>query len=154
MKIYDIDELIINNGVVDLTQTTFKYQVDVTSTRTYTVQRGEEMRIDLISDSIYDNIDNIDILCNYNNIDNPLNFKEGEVIKFPDESYIPNLRWTDPVITDSEVINKSPSKTTRKDTSRKDYIDNNKSLTPTQLSRRISPLNTGSDQLSIGDGLF
>ena len=156
MKIYDIDELKSTNGFHDLTQTTFNYNIDVfnESTRQYFVRRGEEKRIDLISDTLYQNVDNVDILCSYNNIDNPLNFKEGELIIYPDYSDIINLRYVDPDLLENELTTQSTSKTTRKDPSRQEYVDNKRALTPTQLNRRISPLNTGSDQLSIGDGLF
>ncbi len=157
MKIYDIDELKFTVGFYsDLTQITFNYNPEVfnSSTGQYVIQRGEEMRMDLVCETIYQNVDNVDILCNYNNIDNPLNFKEGELISYPDESNIINLRYVDEDLLDTEITNQSPSKTTRKDPNRKEYNDNNRALSPTQLDRRISPLNTDSDQLSIGDGLF
>jgi hypothetical protein len=157
MEIYDINKLKFRDGFADLTESTFIYNTEIinsTSTIGYIVQRGEEMRVDLISDSIYNNVDNVDILCNYNNIDNPLNFKEGEFIEFPIESSISELRYTDTDLQEDELISQSPSKTTRKDPTRKDYISNNQSLPPTQLDKRISPLNTNGNQLSIGDGLF
>lgn len=157
MEIYDINNLKFRDGFADLTESTFDYNTEIInseSTIGYIVQRGEEMRVDLICDSIYNNVDNVDILCNYNNIDNPLNFKEGEFIEFPIESAISELRYTDTELREEDLIAQSPSKTTRKDPTRKDYVSNNQSLPPTQLDKRVSALNTDGDNLSIGDGLF
>ncbi len=76
MKITDIDKLkrsTDNQNLFDLTTATFKFSwVDAQYTQ-YKVKKGEEMRIDLICNSIYGNVDNIDILLNVNNISNPLN---------------------------------------------------------------------------------
>ena len=77
MKIYDIDNLKKDDtGNYDLSQLTFKHRNDV-EMYSYVVQQGEEMRIDLISESIYGSIEYVDILMHINYIDNPLNIKEG-----------------------------------------------------------------------------
>ena len=52
----------------------------------YVVQQGEEMRIDLVMMSIYDDVSilkSMDVLLFINNIDNPLNVMVGDVIYYP-----------------------------------------------------------------------
>lgn len=142
-----------SDGTFDLNVNTYdsRYQANLNS---YTTQMGEEMRIDLISETIYKNIDDIDILCNINKIDNPLNFKEGEQIVFPNSDTIQLLRYDDPILTDEEDISQTPSKRTRKDPNRKDYIDKNRKLPTTQLSEKLNPISLDSNQIVIGGGLF
>ena len=82
MKIYDLNNIDKVDGFYDLTQLTFRYDVGVSLSQ-YTVQKGEEMRMDLVCESIYNNTDYIDILCSINNIDNPLNIREGQIIIYP-----------------------------------------------------------------------
>jgi len=157
MDLHDIDILRFVNGIADLSQNTFNYDNEIIgneSEKAYIIQRGEEMRADLICDNLYDNVDNVDMLCNYNGIDNPLNFKEGETIFYPMESNVSKLRYSDPNLQENDLLTQSPTKTTRKDPNREEYINNNRSLPPTQLSRRIDPLTSENDDLSIGDGLF
>lgn len=144
-----------NDGTFDLTLNTFDSNSDSLLTALpYTIQKGEEMRIDLISETLYRDIDDIDILCNINNIDNPLNFKEGEIIVYPSKDAIDNLRFNDPALTDEEDITQVPSKQTRKDPNRKQYIDNNRKLPPNQLPEKLDPINLDSNQIIIGGGLF
>ena len=53
---------------------------------TYTVQTGEEMRIDLVMMSIYNDpyvLKDTDIILFLNDIDNPLNINVGDVIRYP-----------------------------------------------------------------------
>ena len=75
MKIYDIDNLLKKNNQYDLFTRTYKYSANGIQYSSYRVQKGEEMRIDLVCKSIYGNIDYVDIILNVNNISNPLNIK-------------------------------------------------------------------------------
>ena len=78
MKIYDIDTLEKDDsGNYNLTQLTYQSDFNIVNYQQYEVQKGEEMRIDLVCQSIYGSLDYIDIILNANNIDNPLNIKEG-----------------------------------------------------------------------------
>ena len=70
MKVYDIDQLKrleSNINLYDLTKLTFKTVFKEIIYNEYKVQKGEEMRIDLVCQSIYGNIENIDIILNVNN---------------------------------------------------------------------------------------
>lgn len=159
MNIFDINELEKDeSGNYDLTQRTFQLVLDG-SIRfgEYTIQKGEEMRIDLICDSIYTGFNDpkeyADIILSVNNIDNPLNLKEGTTIIFPIND-IDSLRYSEPK-DDSEITTLGNSnKSTKKDKSRKDYIKNNLSLPPTILEEGIDIFDTDGDKIILGNGLF
>lgn len=155
MKIYDIDQLgKSDNGLYDLTKLTFKTKFEGISYGDYVVQKGENMRIDLICYSIYNNVDNIDILLNVNNISNPLNIKEGTVIKYPDLSSIDEFKV---INTNSDSVQKSLSnvnKSTTNDSARQSYVDQNYSLPPTILDSPVKQTSVDGNTVKIGTGLF
>ena len=70
-EFYDLNKLTFNHRYVDVQYATYK------------VQKGEEMRIDLVCESIYGSTSHIDIILNVNKISNPLNIKEGITIIYP-----------------------------------------------------------------------
>jgi len=156
MEIYDISELKRNlQDVYDITQITFQYDPDNSvSFKEYTVQSGEEMRIDMVCDSIYGNTKYVDILCSVNNIDNPLNIKEGESIIYPVESHIIALRYSDSDYSEDIQILINPEKKSNQDPNRKKYQDDNQSIPPTLLPRRLDPINLEGSNFNIGEGLF
>jgi len=154
MKIYDIDKLEKDSsGNYNLTQLTF--QTDYTSLRyqQYEVQKGEEMRIDLVCKSIYDNTDYVDIILNVNNIDNPLNIQEGTILIYP-VGNIDSLRYSDVKKQTSAEVLSNTNKQQRKDYNRKKYVENNLSLPPTILNERTQQYDISSDVIILGDGLF
>ncbi len=156
MNIFDIDNLQKgSNGLYDFTKITFKYKYDQIAYFQYKVQKGEEMRIDLVCNSIYNNIDYIDILLNVNNISNPLNIKEGSIILYPDKSSIEFLR-----IDNNKSDNKdskslgNTNKETRTDSDRKKYIEENYSLPPTTLDKETDQVTVKGGTIELGNGLF
>lgn len=156
MKIFDLEKIQKKSNpqdLYDLTQETFEYKRDI-QYLTYKIQRGEEMRIDLVCQSIYGNIDNIDIILNVNNISNPLNIKEGSVIIYPNSSDISNLR---PEIKDNSEVVKSlanSNKSTRIDRGRQAYIESNYSLPPTVLQSSIEQVKISQNSINLGNDLF
>jgi hypothetical protein len=106
----------------------------------YTVQRGEDMRIDLVMKSIYDDIftfSQIDVILHINNIMNPLNIREGMVLYYPPSEALEEYRYYE---EGSVASNKSIrqrlgylNKTTRVDDKRKKFLDSNYSLPPVVL---------------------
>ena len=150
MKIYDLNNIDKVDGLYDLTQLTFRYDVGVPLSQ-YTVQKGEEMRMDLVCESIYNNTDYIDILCSINNIDNPLNIREGQIIVYP-TSNLDALRYSEPETEEINLISNS-NKTTRKDTNRKKYLENNLALPPTTLKKRTNQFNIDGENIILGRGL-
>lgn len=129
----------------------------------YIVGRDDEMRIDLIFKNIYElesnevgvYLGNIDILLSLNNIDNPLNIKEGTVIRYPEFGQFSLFRLE---IEENQSKIKSsvgqklavPNKTTRKDKSRGTYLSNDYSLPPVVLEAPREPVRIEDNIFSIG----
>jgi hypothetical protein len=157
MKITDIDKLKRdpeNSNLVDLTKVTFKFSwVDAQYTQ-YRVKKGEEMRIDLICNSIYGNVDNIDILLNVNNISNPLNIKEGSTILYPDISQLDNLRPREVSTEDKQKLLSNKDKATKVDPSRQAYVEQNYNLPPTVMDMPTEQIKVASGNVTVGTGLF
>ena len=165
MKIFDMDTIGISSGgnydptlftipPYDITQLTFQLKLDGSVVYSqYTVQPGEEMRIDLVCQSIYGNTNYVDILLDVNNIDNPLNIKEGSIITFPN-SNIDLLRYSGVDNTSDILTLANSNKSTRKDTTRQQYVENNMSLPPTILEQTTNQFDITGDNIVLGDGLF
>jgi len=154
MKIYDIDTLEKDDsGKYNLNQLTF--QSDYTSLRyqQYEVQKGEEMRIDLVCESIYGNTDYVDIILNVNNIDNPLNIQEGTILIYPTGN-IDSLRYSDIKKQNTAEVLANTNKQQRKDNNRKKYVENKYSLPPTIMNDRTQQYDISSDVIVLGSGLF
>lgn len=154
MKIYDIDTLEKDeSGKYNLTQLTF--QTDYTSLgyQQYAVQKGEEMRIDLVCESIYGNTDYVDIILNVNNIDNPLNIQEGTILIYPTGN-IDSLRYSDIKNQNAAEVLANTNKQQRKDNNRKKYVENKYSLPPTIMNDRTQQYDISSDVIVLGSGLF
>ena len=96
------------------------------------------------------------IICYINNIDNPLNIKEGSVIKYPTD--LGNIREFRVLDIDQDLNNKSkikerlsfPNKSTRKDKSREDFIKGGYSLPPVVLETPRPPVSIKDGKFSIG----
>jgi hypothetical protein len=99
---------------------------------TYIVQTGEEMRLDLIMSSIYGDDESIlkdmDIILYINNIDNPLNISAGDIIYYPLVEKLSIYRYIYELPSNSDgsikEILSTPNKTTKKDNSRKSFVEN------------------------------
>jgi hypothetical protein len=108
----------------------------------------------LVCNSIYQNIEYCDILLNVNNIDNPLNIKEGSVILYPIND-IDILRYSAPDNVDINKVLANSNKATRKDQSRKQYAENNLNLPPTVLEESTNQFNIDNpNSIVLGTGLF
>jgi len=130
---------------------------------TYVVGRDDEMRIDLIFKNIYEleynevgiYLGNIDVLLSINNIDNPLNIKEGTIIKYPQLGQFDlfRLRINENQAKIKNSVGKKlavPNKTTRKDKSRGSYLENDYSLPPVVLETPREPVRIEDTIFSIG----
>lgn len=154
MNIYDIDKLKKNpDGSYDLTQLTFNSRSDV-EFFSYTVQSGEEMRMDLVCQSIYGDVEFIDVIMHINNIDNPLNIKEGTTIKYPPSNKLQLFRIEEEKKDDVQKKLANPNKSTRKDNNRKKYIEQGYSLPPVVLEKPVDPVRVTDDGISIGGVSF
>lgn len=162
MNIYDLDNVkrvkqkldkeLGQQYFFDLTQSTFNSRNDVTLNYWY-VQPDEEMRIDVICYRIYKNTDYVDILLNVNKIDNPLNIKPGDIIKYPGENDIILFRVEE---TQKQAVQKllNRNKAPRKDNNRKNYIEQNYSLPPTVLPIPTNAVSISGPDIIIGGGLL
>lgn len=138
-----------STGIYDLTLLTSQSRNDVILFE-YTVQSGEEMRIDLVSESIYGSNEYIDVIMHINNIDNPLNIKEGSTLLYPSSENINLFRIseTKKSSVQSTILNKN--KTTRTDSNRQSYIEQGYSLSPVFLDTPSNPVQVQGNNITIG----
>lgn len=163
MNIVSIDETrYINNSVDgwdrwDIFAPSFTNITDLTTLNVYEVQRGEEMRIDLVMKSIYDNtysLKDLDVVLYINNIDNPLNIREGMLLYYPETTEFINFRYYE---NGSDTVSKSIksqlgvlNKTTRKDENRKKFLDANYSLPPTVMKESKPAVTISNGNIFVG----
>jgi hypothetical protein len=157
MRVFDLEVLKKGeDGMYDLFQNTFDYTKE-NYFLSYTVTKEDEMRLDLISYKLYGTTDYMDIIWNVNNIDNPLNIKQGTVLIYPSTD-LDSLRITPPEENESvrlEVTSRPiVDKTTRIDPNRQTYNQNNSSLPPTILDRKTNQIDISSNRIVFGSNLF
>jgi hypothetical protein len=123
----------------------------------YIVQKGEEMRIDLVMLSMYDEdrtvLENIDIICFINDLDNPLNIYTGQKLYYPPSAQLDSYRiLVNQKNSTSQVKNKLavPNKTTRKDNNRSKYVENGYSLPPVVLNTPQAPVRLEGQSILVG----
>jgi len=155
MNIKSFDDIRWANNKWDLNVPSFKMIQPALAS--YTVQRGEDMRIDLVMKSIYDDIYNfkdIDILLYINNIDNPLNVREGMILYYPELSAFEGYRFYEEV---SAAVKKSVkqslgvlNKTTRVDEKRKKFLDSDYSLPPVVLQESRPSVTMDDNKIKVG----
>ena len=140
----------------DLNAPSFKfYSGDLES---YVVQRGEDMRIDLVMKSIYDDIYNfsdLDVILYINGIDNPLNIREGMIIYYPVPESVEEYRYyeSEKMSSGSKSIKQTLgilNKTTRVDEKRKKFLDSNYSLPPVVLQDAKPAVTMDAENIKIG----
>jgi hypothetical protein len=155
MNIKSFDDVRWTNNKWDLNVPSFK--MIQPSLASYIVQRGEDMRIDLVMKSIYDDIYNykdIDILLYINNIDNPLNIREGMILYYPELEAFEGYRFYEEV---SAAVKKSVkqslgvlNKTTRVDEKRKKFLDSDYSLPPVVLQESRPSVTMDEFKIKVG----
>jgi hypothetical protein len=78
-------------SIIDLISATFKYSASPNSAGTIIINEYEVMRPDLISDRIYSNYENWDVILKFNGISNPFSLDFGEVLLAPPFNEISTL---------------------------------------------------------------
>ena len=123
----------------------------------YVVQKGEEMRLDLIMQSIYNDsttYKDVDIILYINGIDNPLNIRENQVIKYVSIEDLIKFRYTELGGTaKGDSVKQSlaiPSKTTRTDKNRTKFIEGDYTLPPILLSQSNPSVKIDSQNIIVG----
>jgi hypothetical protein len=123
----------------------------------YEVQKGEEMRLDLIMQSIYNDPDSYkdaDVILYINGIDNPLNIRDGQIILYTDLENLAKFRYTEKGST-AKVQNIKQSlavvnKSTRTDKNRTKFIEENYTLPPTVLNKSEPSVRIDSQSIIVG----
>lgn len=125
----------------------------------YQVQKGEDMRIDLVMQSLYGDysFSDVDVLLYINNIDNPLNIREGMILKYPLMEHLSEFRHEETIANSSSAGAKSIrnqlaklNKTTRKDENRKKFLESDYSLPPFVLKEPKPAITVEGGNIKIG----
>jgi hypothetical protein len=164
-KVYDIKSLseaslrINRNGefTYDLLTPSFVWGAN-NPFSTYVVEKSEEGRIDLIMQSIYgpdlDYFSDLDIILYLNDIDNPLNILEGTEIIYVNSDLLANYRYKDlgGAVVNSDIKRSLsvPNKTTRTDSNRQSFVDNDYSLPPVVSYDNTPPVKLTNDKIIVG----
>jgi hypothetical protein len=132
----------------DLFEVRYKFPADffLRDVSTYRVNKGEALRMDLVSLSIYGSIEFVDFICFINSISNPLNIKEGQSIIYVDKSQIDDFKVTPPEQQITQTTGR-PNRGNRPDPSRQEFLDNNLSLPPNLLEDPV-------EQVQLRDGII
>jgi hypothetical protein len=153
MDIKDLDLLSrdINQGnLYDLTKNNLKYVPNLPTTY-FVLSDEEEMRIDLVSYAIYDNVDTVDYLLNINDIDNPLNVMSGDYIKWINPTQLNLVEITVSKIDTVSLGLINTNKKTQVDSSRQDYISNGYSFPPTFNEAGSPPAAISGNTIILGN---
>jgi hypothetical protein len=142
MLINDLEKLSRDPKQENLYDLFNKTYVDFPSSKSsqYVVDQDEEMRIDLICYRIYGNVEQVGFLCNYNQIDNPLNIKQGDIINYIEVTEIKLFESED--VTNDEVRKGllNANKSSRKDSVRQAFIESGYSLPPNFREEPVAPV--------------
>ena len=151
MKIYDIESLfrdVNQEDLYDFFEPTFINDLSIPR-KTFNVGVEQEMRIDEVCNSVYKDVDKVDILLNINDIDNPLNIMMGDVITYPPAVSKTEFRVNTSEIKEARRGLLNINKRTKKDSNREKFIENNFSLPPTYLPEPTKPVRIEGDQIII-----
>ena len=129
----------------------FPFDYALREQKLYRVQKGEQMRMDLVSISIYGDPQYVDFLCFLNSISNPLNIKESQLIIFVSSEEIDDYKLREQP-QDQNQVAKQPNRSTRPDPSRQEYLDNNLSLPPNLLENPAEQVQISGNSIRLGTG--
>jgi hypothetical protein len=122
----------------------------------YIVQKGEEMRLDLIMESIYGDIsyyEYVDVILYINGIDNPLNINSGQIIYYPSTEVFDDLLLKPDIDVnrnDVALAFSNSSKVSKSDPNRDKYVNNNFSLPPVVNKTPTQPIRVENGFIKMG----
>ena len=155
MDFYDINKLkrdAKQDNLYNLFAVTFKdVQNPNYPLNTYVVPEEKYMRLDLVSKELYTTESYVDILCNVNSIDNPLNILETDRLSYPNQGAIDAYKTDDVYVEAVAGLSLNAEKTTKVDENRKSYVEKNYNLTPTANEVPKEPVKIIKDTIRIGD---
>jgi hypothetical protein len=152
MLIKDLDVLVTDSRQNDLYNLFAKTYVQDSEPKiqVHIVAKEEEMRMDLVSFNIYDSVDHVDFLCNFNSIDNPLNIKEGDIINYVNLDSLSLFIFNEP---NDDQIKKgllNENKAAKKDPNRTKFVEENYTLPPTFLPEPTPQIQSVGNSIIIG----
>ena len=153
MRFRSIEQLDNTNSYFNLEQTVWT----IVKNRTYfmyVVDSFNNMRLDQICYDIYGSNEYMDFLMFINDIINPLNVKDGDILIYTNQEDINNFK-VDPEVVDN-IKNKliNLSKTTRTDKGKSNYNEKVTSLPPTVNQNPTPVITLDGTQVIIGKGIF
>lgn len=154
MKIYDIDSLYrdpTQNDLYNMFVITFRPNLAIQYAE-YTVPVEEVGRIDLVCLRMYQEIDSFDVIMSVNDIDNPLNIREGMSLLYPSYTAIPDFRINTQETIETRAVLLNANKLSRKDASRQKYLEENRKppLPPNFAMEPEPQVRIVGDELIIG----
>lgn len=121
----------------------------------YFVTEFEEMRIDIVSNIIYGDVDHVDFLCSLNNIKNPMSIKRGMEIIYVDEDQITQFKVARINKDDIRKIISNKRKRNKIDPNRTKYLEEKGySLPPTITRSDYKPIKHQEGKIYIGANIF
>lgn len=155
MNLYEINKLKRDpkqDNLYNMFQVTYSDFLDSSSPfRTFEVMDENYMRLDLVSQQIYNSDNFIDILCHVNSIDNPLNILGGDSLIYPNQGLIGSFKTDDIYIESTPGLLLNAEKTTEIDENRKRYVESNYNLIPTANPVPKEPVKIVDDYIVIGN---
>ena len=151
MELYDLTNLkkdVSQNNLYNFFDATFKYFI--TTLYQYQVKQNEEMRIDLVCSSIYNNTDYCDFLCDLNNIDNPLNIMNNDIILYVPADKIKYFRIDESTAKTLRATYLNANKISKQDPLRASYVQNNYALPPTFLEVPADSVKIVNGKITLG----
>ena len=147
-----------NETLYDISQISFNYnktEIDRSSIG-YRTTEDDEMRLDLVCNKIYDDINQIDFFCNLNNIKNPLSIKKNlDLIYVPIESLVGFVPERTESNDNVRRVISNKRKATSIDPNRLKFLeDKSQSLPPTVTKKDYSPIKYKDGKISIGGDIF
>ena len=152
MDFYNIDNLkrdVAQNNLYNFFDATFKYFTGAVLYQ-YQVQGYQEMRIDLVCKEIYGSTDYCDFLLDLNNIDNPLNIMDNDVLLYVSADQIKYFRIDETTAKTLRSTYLNANKISQPDPNRASYVQNNYSLPPTFLQIPSSSVQIINGQIVLG----
>jgi hypothetical protein len=142
-----------NSGLYDLTKVTYRsYEGQILVTE-YKVPKWEEMRIDLICNKLYGTTEYIDFLLNFNSISNPLNIREGAILRYVSIDDISKFYYNQTAPEDVQKKLSSAGRATQQDPNRQAYNEQNFPLPPNVMDKPTQQVVVNGQTIKI-QGLF
>tara|TARA_R110000772_G_scaffold2410_1_gene8293 strand:+ start:18162 stop:18647 length:486 start_codon:yes stop_codon:yes gene_type:complete len=144
------------SDLYDITEISFSFPYSLTNGyNIYYVTEFEEMRLDLISNLLYGDVDHVDFLCSINNIKNPLSIKRGDAIAYVSSDDVSQFKVQN---ADKDDVRRKISnirKRTKVDPNRTNYLNSKSfSLPPTITKRDYRAVKHKDGKITIGDNIF